>query len=1447
MQATPAENAAITKANADSVARLQVETDKFENDQKAREEAVQTKFNEDFGAKKKAFNALADSNLIGSANAGIAFESKTKQIIELQEEAKAAQVKALEDSTAAFKKETGGLETNKAQFETDAKEKQAAYLAQSQSTQADRMYQAEQFGLKADEEFATRKAKIQDFTTKWNEDATAIGASYSAHKESQIQKYDQSLATLEATSEAQSGFEGDLASKDAELKVAIKKLFDNPAGSGENLKTDGGLKQFQDVADAKFADYQKHLQKEAATVTALGRKLGGSLAAVGDTASKGSMSASASSAGVASTIVLKMVKSGNDAASHAASQFAVKAASLGVKMEEVADAQGSLEKQVDSFQAQNTATIRAREDLMDAFGEKMTRLQEEMMNKGVSKITQGSEHLEGVTEGSYNTLNARITEKGGKIQQEGQNDISQASSTFNLQESVVKGDTDGMRSELDSAQEDMATAQSNKGTAMTMKAKLGQLRKKVQALASAAKKDSSVMLGDASSEEQTKLGEVTQLEGLNTNSVSATLGNIKAQLEAVQDEIIEKIGEEANEALTRVEEIEKAGKEGSADMSVKMTAATKEMTEIESVLAEMTDVIATLPAQVNAYAGEAATKAADLKIQIGTLKTRLKNAAIDSWSMFQGSASAQIAVLDQTLSTEMLAQTDRLQTQVTNIQAEVKENANVTAARRAAKALEMSQFKNGRLQASIDWLKEAGLNISAQQAAAGVVIDGANTNLTTAQSEISAARDLILTATKGKGEELTTTAAAATHELIEEYKADVGEMAQHLHQEGGTLEERYKAERESYRTGATDTFAAVNSSITSADAKVNGLSELVNGDGVSTALNAANQAVNEENDIALKLEGEEAAIRGSGSDLQSKLSSEVAAAGGLWSQLDGNLQKEMRGGFDQAREDEADHLNHFNEQLGAGKTGLESTVNNLWRDLADQQSQSTTVGKKIDLSGQMLGDALAREQGHLHDTIGRAQNDLAAQDMNARSSAGGFWDDVRSAGSDLAAQEGEEGHLSSELESGVLGVLAGVDPEIEANKRTAELAKLNSSMHGEENVVHEASEALKAQIELLIKNASQQGEDVGSKLTPMTAVIDKQMNSTNAQMAASDAAVQKDVKHMDILLNELKSTEHQFETYVNQSESKLRGDYGQIQSVVERAEKALTYGSGEALTGVISSLQTATDEDRRIQTIADDELVPQTKQWHDGIGQVMSELGMEIDMNKVNGAANAAFEAENAERAKMMAATGAIDHFARAAATLADKELRELKRMTEAKIAEIMAMEGLSTEEKLAKIKALKANADRQQAKLIQKSKMLLTQANEEGLSIEDLRQKLATTLMRAKASMGTLGRGEGLTRDQALAWGNEISISMASLKKKLSAARGNSGPYVVLLQQASQALASFQKMAPETSFVEVKSSVEVSAAAGFQKIESEIEKMGQERKQEDSVLNDDLALIAQA
>merc|ERR1719149_99087 len=109
---------------------------------------------------------------------------------------------------------------------------------------------------------------------------------------------------------------------------------------------------------------------------------------------------------------------------------------------------------------------------MDAFGEKMTRLQEEMMNKGVSKITQGSEHLEGVTEGSYNTLNARITEKGGKIQQEGQNDISQASSTFNLQESVVKGDTDGMRSELDSAQEDMATAQSNKGTAMTMKAKL---------------------------------------------------------------------------------------------------------------------------------------------------------------------------------------------------------------------------------------------------------------------------------------------------------------------------------------------------------------------------------------------------------------------------------------------------------------------------------------------------------------------------------------------------------------------------------------------------------------------------------------------------------------------------------------------------------------------------------------------------------------------------------------------------------------------------------------------------------------------------------------------------------------------------------------------------------------------------------------------------------------
>jgi len=277
-------------------------------------------------------------------------------------------------------------------------------------------------------------------------------------------------------------------------------------------------------------------------------------------------------------------------------------------------------------------------------------------------------------------------------------------------------------------------------------------------------------------------------------------------------------------------------------------------------------------------------------------------------------------------------------------------------------------------------------------------------------------------------------------------------------------------------------------------------------------------------------------------------------------------------------------------------------------------------------------------------------------------------------------------------------------------------------------------------------------------------------NKASNEIDPMDTAAYEDGQKAQDLLGDFHDLMSGFDDHVKNREARLKWVHSNTEKQITDMEAMKAYAGADAFENVKKLLAVGIEQDGGIVDRVDTTLKPQTQRWRDGIGNVFDELGLTLDMDKINANANSA-AAEAAKANELGGTSGALEAKLRAKSAEHDKLMRKLKQRQQHMIDAVTRNDLVTELEKKKRIEQIKKESTAANKALYDK----IVDTNSKILedTVENRRKAGDMENMLTRARSAAVGPGRA--PDSA-----EMAAQGAQLANEIEHARKSFAPVVV-------------------------------------------------------------------
>lgn len=353
--------------------------------------------------------------------------------------------------------------------------------------------------------------------------------------------------------------------------------------------------------------------------------------------------------------------------------------------------------------------------------------------------------------------------------------------------------------------------------------------------------------------------------------------------------------------------------------------------------------------------------------------------------------------------------------------------------------------------------------------------------------------------------------------------------------------------------------------------------------------------------------------------------------------------------------------------------------------------------------------------------------------LQRSSSANEAASSMGSVASDTAAEASGVDREVQRSEKAALKRIAEMDPRDKTLELTSEVGALKKAFTDsskataalEDEADRQATEEMD-EVDVAVQNGIKQL----TSLEPLIAREDERREHYLEGVEDDQAEMHVDLRRVLVDLSELGLD---VKVAMSNKRAAIEEKIKEVEGQYEELQKMEGYSGADELERVTLATEKQLNQTRDMQTMANEEVKPKTKEYRTRIGQVFEDMGFEIDNDKVMAAANASVEEHLSMKQKLTAARDGLETIMHEAAKQAQKELNEAYQYTKAQIEAVNRMNHLSQEEKDREIRKIKAAAARKTAEIMARARASIGEQMKEAHGIDARQNEMEVLLQRAK------------------------------------------------------------------------------------------------------------------
>jgi len=478
------------------------------------------------------------------------------------------------------------------------------------------------------------------------------------------------------------------------------------------------------------------------------------------------------------------------------------------------------------------------------------------------------------------------------------------------------------------------------------------------------------------------------------------------------------------------------------------------------------------------------------------------------------------------------------------------------------------------------------------------------------------------------------------------------------------------------------------------------------------------------------------------------------------------MKTSLKSGVDSLHLSETKEATDLKEKVEETKRDSSQTIETMSSEALNTKTGLEGENRKVKMGADSLTELLQSETGDIKSKINNELKDVAGHGSDSLNEAKHEKEEVEAAKRQLDREAESMSESNKALERDTLNEIEGLNPTTKTGELRDEVENLAAIQKQDVTDEVEAVENANSAVAKILKGVDEKivslGQEVGKKNQRITFAA----NDVSKKLVETREQVDHDSEDFNVMLQSMTDMTSDMKRHVERRESEVKKKVTNNERILANMQGMTKYSDANVLEKVTEAVDNAATQDSGILNQVNEEVKPEASKWQEGIQQVLSNLGMELDIDKVFANAEKRQDAEKKAREEMERGTDDL--------TASIQEQEEAGRMKQeaimaksrADIEKIMQDASLSQEEKMERIAeiSMRAKSDSQavmDATTRQADGNLAAQNQ-----IDGQRMMLGTLMERAK--IAATGAARGPDRRDLAAQTAEIKAHLKSVGRSL-------------------------------------------------------------------------------
>lgn len=439
-----------------------------------------------------------------------------------------------------------------------------------------------------------------------------------------------------------------------------------------------------------------------------------------------------------------------------------------------------------------------------------------------------------------------------------------------------------------------------------------------------------------------------------------------------------------------------------------------------------------------------------------------------------------------------------------------------------------------------------------------------------------------------------------------------------------------------------------------------------------------------------------------------------------------------------------DTVTDLKTYLATAKTSATEMANQL--GLSENELQQML--RTMDADASLLFSSTAHAKQHFDETLGDIEGELSHGEEHTRENEGVITAHIQALMRSLGLEQAHASGELSNMEVGFLQELAVLNTSHLFSQLKDKIDGLHVKKKTKMVELNMTLDAMKEEIAKFQKRVGRNTVIQKDKWVPFIPLINDTSKDIMHLFNETEHLALNDRQTVLTLLNNLTSTETELRDYVQFENARMQSEiedtrstgFGagvpQIMNFMNKFDENTTFA--EIVQKTTELVQNQTDIDSDLKNSIDYEVAPRVGQWRQGINEVMGQLGMEIDMDKVEAMAEAQAGMSGGSGTNGDGGVSVSENMLNEAADLKDY-VRMLGRLTKEKIGKAGSSLGRV-------LGHLKRGRRAEVAAMERRLKKIIDQATLDGNTASDDSRELSTRMADATRESEQLRRDVQLT-----------------------------------------------------------------------------------------------------